>query len=281
MKKLLLPLITILISGCAIAAASGEINWYTDLDEGLAVAKKEGKIIMVDVYTDWCSWCKELDKRTYVHEDVVKLSKKMINVKINPEKDARAETFAKKVGVRGYPAIFFIDADESVLLEQIGFIEGEPFAKIMQKVLNFGKIDEFKEEFSSGKMDNAQSLFDMLIAKGELKDAEEVLTALKASEMLGKEDDAKSTVSMGFAYMQQTNYPAALRYLEKMSTTFRGTSSYYEGMFYYIYSMLLGNEEGKAINTLETFLAENEELDARYKNPFLQLQQMIEQEKSK
>lgn len=59
--------------------------WYTPT-EGYAKAKKEKKILVVDVYTDWCYWCKVMDKETYTKMDIIlKMNKYFVAVKFNPE----------------------------------------------------------------------------------------------------------------------------------------------------------------------------------------------------
>ena len=44
--------------------AHGEIHWLT-FEEALEKNKKEPKKILIDFYTDWCGWCKRMDKATY------------------------------------------------------------------------------------------------------------------------------------------------------------------------------------------------------------------------
>ena len=34
---------------------------WLKFDEGMAKAKKENKSVLVDFYTDWCHWCKEME----------------------------------------------------------------------------------------------------------------------------------------------------------------------------------------------------------------------------
>src|SRR6187399_1544026 len=40
------------------------INWIT-LQEAEKLNKKQPRKIVIDVYTDWCGWCKKMDKSTF------------------------------------------------------------------------------------------------------------------------------------------------------------------------------------------------------------------------
>ncbi len=64
---------------------STELVWFP-FEEGYTKAVKEGKIILVDAYTDWCGWCKVMDKKTYTDATVIsKLNADFVCVKLNPE----------------------------------------------------------------------------------------------------------------------------------------------------------------------------------------------------
>ncbi len=40
------------------------VKWYT-LEEAMELTKKNPKKIFIDVYTDWCGWCKRMDQVTF------------------------------------------------------------------------------------------------------------------------------------------------------------------------------------------------------------------------
>ena len=74
MKKVTRFLIIILIAATAVSFISPnkeKINWITvsQLNE---LYRKDPKPILLDVYTSWCGWCKEMDRTTYKNEKVVK-----------------------------------------------------------------------------------------------------------------------------------------------------------------------------------------------------------------
>lgn len=58
------------------------MNW----DEVQVAMKKEPKKVWVDVYTDWCGWCKVMDRKTFSNPDVIKyMNDNFYAVKFNAE----------------------------------------------------------------------------------------------------------------------------------------------------------------------------------------------------
>jgi thioredoxin-related protein len=72
----------------AIAANASAVKWYT-MDEVLGLTAKSPKKIFVDVYTDWCGWCKVMDKQTFTNPKIASyLSANFYPVKFNAEQKA-------------------------------------------------------------------------------------------------------------------------------------------------------------------------------------------------
>lgn len=62
-----------------------EVQWLT-VEDAFAKSKANPKPILVDVYTDWCGWCKRMDKTTYKNEVIVEyINKHFYPVKFNAE----------------------------------------------------------------------------------------------------------------------------------------------------------------------------------------------------
>lgn len=65
--------------------AEPKLKWYS-WQEAVELNKKEPRKFIVDVYTDWCGWCKQMDKTTFQDDSIVKyLSKNFYCVKLNAE----------------------------------------------------------------------------------------------------------------------------------------------------------------------------------------------------
>jgi thioredoxin-related protein len=88
MKKTIGILILIFtLNSIALAQNEGQakVNWVT-FEEAIALNQKEKRKILVDVYTDWCGWCKKMDRTTYSHPKIVEyINEKYYAVKLDAE----------------------------------------------------------------------------------------------------------------------------------------------------------------------------------------------------
>ena len=115
MKIRNLTLAATLIAGLAGSSAPGvdaaSTRFQSNSQNAFAQAAKENKLILIDFYTDWCGWCKKLDREVYTNTLVVDAIRKgFIPLKINPEKDKRGRELATKFGVDGFPNIVILDS---------------------------------------------------------------------------------------------------------------------------------------------------------------------------
>ncbi len=87
MQKLILVLISCLIifSSGKVKPTHEKMEWL-NLKEASEKLKQQTKPILIDVYTDWCHWCKVMDQKTYSNQKVINyLSEKFYSVRINAE----------------------------------------------------------------------------------------------------------------------------------------------------------------------------------------------------
>ena len=68
-----------------IQSFSQGVEWL-GLNEAFELQKKDPKPMLVDVYTDWCGWCKHMDATTFKDPQIVSyLNQNFYAVKYNAE----------------------------------------------------------------------------------------------------------------------------------------------------------------------------------------------------
>jgi uncharacterized protein YyaL (SSP411 family) len=126
-----------------------ELKWY-DWNEGYPLAAKKGKLVLVDIYTNWCGWCKKMDNETYKDKEVMKtLEKNFVIVKLNPEKtdvtykvDTLSLTGYQLLNVltngqrTGFPTIVILNPKQNqVIHAEAGYQDAAAFKQTIEKVL--------------------------------------------------------------------------------------------------------------------------------------------------
>jgi thioredoxin-related protein len=158
MKRFVLVLL-LAFAGEAFAGGDKgtELQWKPFVN-GFAEAKKMKKKVMLDVYTDWCGWCKRLDKDVYGNAKVAEyLNDHYVVIKLNAESSKvityldtnyTERDFARYLGVRGYPTIIFFENSGEPITPLSGYVAAEKFLPIIKFIgEDFYKTMDF-EKFS-------------------------------------------------------------------------------------------------------------------------------------
>ncbi|MGI8470085.1 MAG: thioredoxin family protein [Pyrinomonadaceae bacterium] len=92
-------------------------NPNDDLQTAIAAATKQNKRIVLDVGGEWCGWCIHMDKFLAARADLKKLrDENFVWVKINmSEENENKEFLSKYPEIKGYPHLFVLEKDGSLL----------------------------------------------------------------------------------------------------------------------------------------------------------------------
>lgn len=156
----------------AIPSENEAVKWMT-FEEAVQKSKIEKRKIFIDVYTDWCGWCKVMDKKTFNEPTVAKLlNEKFYPVKFNAEQREdvvfNGTTFKFiEYGGRGthqfaaallnnqlsYPTVVFLDEGFKMILPLPGYRQAPEFHKIAQFIgddhYKTIKLDDWEAKYQS------------------------------------------------------------------------------------------------------------------------------------
>lgn len=144
------------------------INWM-NIEQAEEACRKNPRKIVIDVYTDWCGWCKKMDAEAFSDSALADyINKKFYAVKLNAE-DQNNLIFREKVyrfnpsykandlavlllnGQMGYPSFVFLDEKLTPLQNISGYQKTTDFnfiAHYFGEGANKKKsLEEYKKDF--------------------------------------------------------------------------------------------------------------------------------------
>ena len=125
------------------APVASPMKWYT-WDEAMALNKTKPRKLLIDVYTDWCGWCKRMDKTTFGDSTVsAYIAANFYPIKFNAEQkgeikfDDKTFGYVQQDGTRGvhtlayalldgnmgYPSVVYLNEKNERILISPGYKE--------------------------------------------------------------------------------------------------------------------------------------------------------------
>lgn len=152
------------------SANKESLNWLT-LEQANQKMQTGKKLILIDLYTDWCGWCKVMDKNTYTNKELIRyVNEKFYPVKLNAETRETLSWYGKEFnydprykvnsyalyltqGQLAFPTTVIIPADGSAPQAIPGYLKA-PEMELVLKYFgegSFGKqpFQEFQNSFKS------------------------------------------------------------------------------------------------------------------------------------
>jgi thiol:disulfide interchange protein len=116
--------------------SSSPIKWETDYQTALQKAAQSNKPIVVDLYADWCHWCKRLDEDVWSDNDIVAFSKGQVYLKLNVQESEDGRRLVEKFKVRGYPTVLILNYRGEEINKIVGYMPANKYLKELKNALS-------------------------------------------------------------------------------------------------------------------------------------------------
>ncbi len=115
------------------ACQPGNGVWFKgDEIQAAASAAERDTLVMMEFYTDWCSWCRRLETETFTDSRVLTLLEELVPIRVNAE--GRGEGLARRYGVDSYPTIVFVSPEGHEVDRILGYLPPEAFIKQTERI---------------------------------------------------------------------------------------------------------------------------------------------------
>lgn len=216
------------------SAQAQEVEWRLDYGKARQEAAEKNRPLVIDVGTEHCHFCKQLDLRTFKDPTVVALlNERCVPLKIDADQHAR---LAEALKVEYYPTLVFASAEGKILGYQQGFIEAPALHERLLKLFFTAAtasgapnpnrdIDEAKRAMAVGDYPRAIALL-----KPVAETAKEVAIQKQARQLLSDlEQQAAGRCAEARQLVESGKVTQAVETVTELVRVYPGTKAAREG----------------------------------------------------
>ena len=234
--------------------------YVEDFAKAKEMAAEGNKPIIIDFYTDWCTWCKKFDKEQMITEAAINyFTNEVVMAKVNAEVDT---VLAREFGVRGYPTFVLTSSSGEEIDRVSGYLPIDEFIKTMS---DYQKgIGTLQAVLADAEKSEDRSLYFNLADKykyrGDSKNARVWFDKIIAS---ADKDSLSGEASMSIADMMRRNDKddEAMAAYKQIIVDYAGTQFEGKGMLYVGHMHRWGKEFEKALNVYNGVMEKYKGLD--------------------
>lgn len=108
---------------------TAERHWHTSLTPALDEAARDGKLVFVDLFADWCGWCRVLDRTVFSRPVFDQLARKMVLVRLDVEDGAEGSRTQALYEVTGLPTTLILEASGALVGQVTGVAEPAEYVR--------------------------------------------------------------------------------------------------------------------------------------------------------
>ena len=224
----------------SVAATAGaeQRQWLTSVDEALSQAQEHDQRILVDLYADWCGWCKRLEEEVFSTPTFLSFVEDFVLLRVDTEDGGEGSRLQRRYGAYSLPTTLVIDPSKAMIAEVKGFAPAPQYIASIQQELaafdelvqgydRFGQSDELAvlgilaDEFHQRTDgDRAAALYRRMLATGQLepnKSARIQYQLTDALRLASRFDEATNELNQGRESAVQIDDPALVERFDLQS----------------------------------------------------------------
>ena len=216
-----LPFAAVLLAGGASAdagegGAAGTAHGHRTAGQAIAEAEASGRPILVDLYAEWCGWCKRLDRQTFSDPGFESwATERFVLLRLDVEDGGEGSRLRLRFGTRGLPTTLIVDSR----LARIGAVHG--FKGVSEMIAGLEaelddhrrRLEQYRRTMAEGDPGALAALADLLHSSGDGRRAAAIYERLLAGGGEPAGERARLELALADARRLALDYDSAERAL--------------------------------------------------------------------
>jgi thioredoxin-related protein len=134
MKRVYVLAVILILAASVNAQSTKGVSFKTsNINAVLDSAKKQNKIVFINLWATWCGWCTNMKNNVFTQKEVGNyFNKNFISIRLNGEK-GEGRKIRDKYGITAYPAMIFVNANGQLIGGKLGYTKSKELIELAKK----------------------------------------------------------------------------------------------------------------------------------------------------
>ncbi len=238
------------------------INWVADFEEAKKIAEAKNENMILEFYTDWCTWCKRLADSTFTDTSLIRFSMDFVFFRANAEKDT---VLAASYKVNGYPTVILTNPQGEEIDRIVGYAPAPDFIQDINGYLRGeGTLADLENKLKADST-NIELWFRVGEKYQERKRFDDALYNFNQVISLDPKDSAgkasQALFDIGLMSMRQKDYQKAITVFRNLIKEYPKSKLRFDAEEYIPYSYEKMGDSTRAIKLYKKILTDYPEIE--------------------
>lgn len=150
MHRKLLPALlglVLTISAAPPSSAAESGVWLDSLDKALEQAARNDSYILIDLFAEWCGWCRVLEEQVFTTPEFGEFTRDFVLLRVDVDDGAEGSAVQARFEAYSLPTTLIIDKNQVKVGAVVGFAPAPDFLQnLSAEIASYGAFLEFYKE---------------------------------------------------------------------------------------------------------------------------------------
>lgn len=115
--------------------ASAETAWHREGAVAFAEARRSDKLVLVELYADWCGWCKVMERETFSSAQFAEYAKRFVLLRVDVDDRGEGMELQRRFRATSLPTLLILDAFQAKVGDIQGYHEPHELLPLLDRAL--------------------------------------------------------------------------------------------------------------------------------------------------